>query len=81
MKNTVVVCTLEYLTFGLLIYNEVREREHHALSGRWETKVNYRDFFENYAKSKNIDPLLAASWYNLSLNSIKEYPVSIVTLK
>jgi hypothetical protein len=39
--------------------------------------IKVRRFFESYAKSKSLDPLLATSWYNLTLDAIKEYPVCI----
>ena len=44
-------------------------------SGYW-TKTNMRLYFENFAKSRSMDPLLAETWYNVSINDVAHLKVN-----
>lgn len=44
--------------------------------GHWNIK-NIRLFLEKFAKERNLDPLIASSWYNTSLDDIHKVKVSI----
>jgi hypothetical protein len=45
--------------------------------GHWNSTKgsNMRFFFEDFAKKRNLDPLLPETWYNTSRQAINEIPV------
>jgi hypothetical protein len=42
-------------------------------AGYWNTRngQNIREFFENFAKSREFDPLVVENWYSLSTEFMK----------
>lgn len=41
---------------------------------------NMRTFLEDFARSRNLDPLLAETWYNTPFKVIKKLKVSICVI-
>jgi hypothetical protein len=47
--------------------------------GFWsDRKKNRRLFFEKYAKSRNLDPLIPENWYSVSRKSVLQYKVFLL---
>jgi hypothetical protein len=42
--------------------------------GYWTIK-KMRNFMENFARNKNLDPLISNTWYNISASDIKQLKV------
>jgi hypothetical protein len=36
----------------------------------WSTHEKQRSFFDNYAKSREFDPLIPANWYSITINDV-----------
>lgn len=47
--------------------------------GHW-TKQNMEEFFKKIAKSKNLDPLLAETWYSMPIDVIRATKVIFLIL-
>jgi hypothetical protein len=45
---------------------------------KWRNPKRWRKFFDEFAKSKNFDPLDAKMWYSISGNEIRKFVVSIL---
>ena len=43
--------------------------------GQWATKEGQRKFFDDFARERGFDPLVATNWYNVSCYAIYETKV------
>lgn len=51
--------------FYLLIFNFIL---YLILEEHWKDVKNRRKYFDTFAKTKEFDPLLSSSWYNISID-------------
>lgn len=59
-----------YITIILFTHKSLLEKF-------WEEPVNRREFFENFAKARNFEPLIAANWYNVSHADLRPHKVKL----
>ncbi len=62
---------------GIGVYNRIFPNN--KLGGYWHDIQNRRNFFIEFAKKHNFDPLVAENWYNYTVDSFLGLKVCCVT--